>query len=55
MKKILFILLLFFAADITQAQVPDALKIRIAGKTKLTDIMREVDDFYKILQCQQVR
>jgi len=27
--------------------VPDALKQRIEGKTNLTDIMREVDDFYK--------
>ncbi|MEO7310856.1 MAG: 3-coathanger stack domain-containing protein [Chitinophagaceae bacterium] len=46
MKKILFIVLLFFAAGIARTQVPDALQQRISGKTKLTDIMRDVELFY---------
>lgn len=47
MKIIIIILLLCFIMKGVQSQVPDALKVRIEGKTKLTDIMREVEDFYK--------
>lgn len=47
MKKLLFIIWLFFIADMAQAQLPDALQQRIAGKTRLADIMLEVDLFYR--------
>ncbi|MEO7265447.1 MAG: 3-coathanger stack domain-containing protein [Ferruginibacter sp.] len=46
MKKIILIFILYIAAFGSYGQVPDALKQRIAGKTKLTDIMREVEIFY---------
>ena len=47
MKKLIIILLLCFAIKDAESQVPNSLKLRIEGKTKLTDIMREVEDFYK--------
>ena len=47
MKKIIFILLLSFVVNAVHSQVPDALKQRLEGKTRLSDIMTEVEDFYK--------
>lgn len=47
MKKLIHILLFIFAANTVQAQIPDALKQRLQNKTKLTEIMAEVEDFYK--------
>ena len=47
MKKKLVLLVLLFINNFSFAQNPAELKQRLSGKTKLTDIMKEVDLFYK--------
>lgn len=47
MKKIVMFLCLSFSVHLLMAQVPDSLKLRLVGKAKLSDIMREVEDYYK--------
>lgn len=47
MIKKIALSVLIFISFISFAQNPNELKQRLAGKTKLTDIMKEVDLFYK--------
>lgn len=47
MKKKLALLVLLFIINFSFAQDPAELKQKLTGKTKLTDIMKEVDLFYK--------
>ena len=47
MKTRLVFIISFFLVTNLVAQVPALLQQRLQGKTKLTDIMREVEAFYK--------